>query len=573
MNRTSIYLMIASLATLITPICASDNSLSSNPYRRYFDHIASSPELRKQCGSFLSSVLRLDTAGKLNTILDTLPDNTYAPGVAHYNHIQQHRSSLNPHYSLPYQLRLLNYQKGVLTEQAHQLLAHQKDIEGALEIGTPGTYLSSILKTASHTERIYVMNDKQQLTDRVQAFSYNPFNSFLPYDTFIQLNNYEPISPNDIPDNSLDLCVCFIGLHHIPQEKIEGFVASIARVLRPGGIFLLREHDAHNEDVKALVYAAHSLFNILVPNESIETELAEYRNFQPLNYWIDLLEQHGLKVGQQCLLQNGDPTLNTMLTFTKLPKNQHEQEIVCLKRLQKETAVRDLLQTYLSAPEWYNVDISQKYASFINHTPFYEFPYFSSVSTYWKIFFHSIAAAARKQGTFNALTSSYNLMNLFIGTTMSIEYAAKGIISLPIQWMYSGQEASTIQVLLKDPMRELQKIDERIYIASQDEDTQLTLANFPRYKEFLPIIQKIEYTNIELYEIAGHKQIACKVRYPKALHNACQDISGCILEYTWSVPTESDHLYATLTVQVDSLKKVIKALEDNGIELLYIHDF
>ena len=164
-------------------------------------------------------------------------------------------------------------------------------------------------------------------------------------------------------------------------------------------------------------------------------------------------------------------------------------------------------------------------------------------------------------------------MNLFIGTTMSVEYAVKGSLSLPMRWMYSDQEASTIQVLLKDPMQELQEVDTRIDIVSQDEDTQLALVNIPRYKEFLPIIQKMGDMNIELYEIAGQRQIACKVRYPKALHNRCQNISGCIPEYSWSIPTESDHLYATLTVQVNMLKQVIKELKNRNIELVYIHDF
>ena len=417
------------------------------------------------------------------------------------------------------------------------------------------------------------MNSKQQLTDRVQAFSLNPFNNFLAYDTFIPLNNYEPILPNDIPDNSLDVCVCFIGLHHIPEEKIENFVASIARVLRPGGIFLLREHDAHNEDVKALVYAAHSLFNALVPNETVETELNEYRNFHELTYWIDILAQHGLEVGQERLLQDGDPTLNTMLTFTKLAKNESEQQIVSLKQLHNQTDVRDLLQTYLTEPEWYNVDITQKYASLINHTPFFEFPYFSSISTYWKIYLSSFLVAARKQGILATLTSSYNLMNLFIGTTMSVEYAAKSIISIPVRWMYSGQEDHTIQVMLKDPSYELQSIDQDIGIVSEDTDIQIKLVTMPRYKKFTSIMEKLADSQIELYEIAGQKQIACKVRYQKTLHNRCQDISGCMPEYSWSIPTESDHLYATLTVQVDKLKQVIKELENRNIELIYIHDF
>ncbi len=44
-------------------------------------------------------------------------------------------------------------------------------------------------------------------------------------------------------------------------------------------------------------------------------------------------------------------------------------------------------------------------------------------------------------------------------------------------------------------------------------------------------------------------------------------------EYSWPIPTEPEYVYAVLTVKVNAIKQVIKVLQHNGIELLYIHDF
>lgn len=564
MNRAYRYFPFAlSIKLIFTPLLL----LAGN-----FEHITSSSQLRKECGSFLSSVLQLQTADQLESLFANAPVQMTSDSD-YYQYFQQNRSILNPHYTIPYQLGLLNYQKELLCKQASQLLGKQNALHGALEIGTPGTYLSGILQHVGSYDHIYVMNEQQRLTDHVQAFSCNPSNSFLIYDTFLSLNNYEPINAKDIPDNSLDLCVCFIGLHHIPEEKIDNFVASIARILKPGGTFLLREHDAHNDNVKALAYAAHSLFNILVPNETIETELAEYRNFQPLTYWITILERHRLSANSERLLQDGDPTLNTLLTFTKQIENQEDSLAITMNKMHNRTDCRDLAQTYLTAPEWYNVDISQKYGSFINHTPFFEFPYIQSVRTYWKIYACSTLLAAKKQGYFNTLFSEYNFMNLFIGTTMTAEYIAKAIISLPVRLMYTEGESRTIQVLLHDSDNQINEIDPRITIVHKDDQTNLSLVNVPRYKEFLSIMQKIADTNIDIHEIAGNDSIACKVRYAASRENPFQTGANCTEEYSWTMPSEPEYIYAVITIQVSAIKQIIKQLSSEQIELLYIHDF
>jgi hypothetical protein len=47
----------------------------------------------------------------------------------------------------------------------------------------------------------------------------------------------------------------------VKPEDLEPFVRSIHRVLRPGGIFVLRDHDVTDVRMDRLVALAHTVFN------------------------------------------------------------------------------------------------------------------------------------------------------------------------------------------------------------------------------------------------------------------------------------------------------------------------
>jgi SAM-dependent methyltransferase len=119
-----------------------------------------------------------------------------------------------------------------------------------------------------------------------------------------------------LAENSADLVSCFIGLHHCPPETLDELVASIARILRRGGVFVLRDHDVGSAAMHDFVSLAHTVFNagLGVPWEVDRDEL---RHFAPLSRWIELCARHGLRESGPRLLQPNDPTLNTLLAFTK----------------------------------------------------------------------------------------------------------------------------------------------------------------------------------------------------------------------------------------------------------------
>jgi hypothetical protein len=528
------------------------------------------PALRDKFSLFLDTILQQISSKDFFSLTESI-QKKYAPQTDKelYIHLLQHTPSLQPHFSFIYILKTLSLQKKILAQQVKQLIG-PREIEGYMEIGSPGTYINSLKTFLSFTGPLYVLHDQKRARDIFQAFTLNPLKKFIPYTHFISLNNYDSLPEKDIPSHSLDLIVCFIGLHHVPHEGLDSFIASLYRILRPGGILILREHNAKDHTTHLIANAAHSVYNAIITKESVQSETDEIRNFHALEFWINLLQQQGFIADTQRLLQATDPTLNTLLKFTKEPLNEAEHIDHITRELKNLPHYkRDSIQTYLTTPEWINVDITQDYAEFINHTPFYKFPYISSIKSYWECFIQSWKTAHKKKGHFEILKSPYTMMNIFIGVTMTLEYISKSVISLPLKFFIADQEAETIKILIKDPDNKVETLSDKIKIIQIYSET-LKLIEMPRYKIFLELIKKMAYQPITLLEIAGQKEIQVKIRYKN--HTVFQR-DKALIEYTWQLASQPHSTFAALSVPVTSLLDLIRSLIQDKIEILYIHDF
>lgn len=72
-------------------------------------------------------------------------------------------------------------------------------------------------------------------------------------------------------DNSFDLITCLMTFHHIPEENSVALTKEIYRVLKPGGIMILREHDSHTDDDKKLLNLMHDFYDY-VWNDTVTHE-------------------------------------------------------------------------------------------------------------------------------------------------------------------------------------------------------------------------------------------------------------------------------------------------------------
>lgn len=304
----------------------------------------------------------------------------------------------------------LNSLKKDLGNQTATLL-NKKSVNGYVEIGYPGRMMRPLQKRLNMKGPFYAITEQERVSDYIEAGFPRP------YDRFIPLNDYEPIS---VPAESVDLVCLYIGLHHAPEDKIDPFLASIYRILRPGGSFILMDHDAGTQKMQDLADVVHSIFNAAT-GVSPKENRQEIRNFQSLQYWIDRVESNQLAhYPHKPLIRDGDSTLNSLIRFDK-PRVLTLDPKYC----------RDQKQTYLTAPEWQNVRAAQRYAAFVEQKPSFDYPFFKEIGGFWQVYGQSWQAARKQNSAADVALSEYNMMNLFVGTSMTLEYGLKGLVSLP----------------------------------------------------------------------------------------------------------------------------------------------
>lgn len=378
---------------------------------------------RKEIDSFLKNVFMQLNEEAFFSLIDTILDHSELDDVAIYEKLSKNIDKAKPNAvsGLKHSLDALWALKQDLAKQVNYLVDSKTDIKGYVEIGYNGRMVRPLKKYLNISDPIYVINESEAFSDYIEA------GGTRPYDKFIQLNDYEPISEWAIPTASVDMVCMYIGLHHIPPEKIDTFVASIKRILRPGGMFILMDHDAYTDELKELADVVHSIFNAAT-NVSPEENQLEVRNFQALQYWIDVLQKHGLVYHPSALtlIRKGDPTLNTLIRFDN-PISY--QDSIVLSFNSNPDVVRPQQQTFLTAPEWQNVWASKRYADHLQNQPAHTFPYFQEIGGFWNVFANSWNASREEHSLAEVALSDSTLMNVFVGSMMTLEYGLKGVTS------------------------------------------------------------------------------------------------------------------------------------------------
>lgn len=263
---------------------------------------------------FLQNIYRLYPEDRFHTLIKNISvelDNDEAI----YRRLQRELPKIKPPLAdLTHALPALFKQKKEMADQTLRLLGAKRQIDGYVEIGSTGRYISELKKRVQVSGPVTLVNDFAPTNSPVDIAERG---GLFKIGGFVPLNDYDPL-PFSLPDASVDLVSCYIGLHHCPLPKLDSFVASIVRVLKPGGIFILRDHDVTTPAMHTFVSLVHTVFNAGL-NGAWETNQRELRHFRPIAEWVAYLGERGLKDAGQRELQAHDPSDNVLLTFSKAP--------------------------------------------------------------------------------------------------------------------------------------------------------------------------------------------------------------------------------------------------------------
>ena len=230
-----------------------------------------------------------------------------------YTSVQKKLPGIKPFLSeLTYALPALKKQKKEIAGQTLSLLGDKKEINGYVEIGSTGRYISRLRKMIKVNEPVYLLNDIAPANSPADIMERGQLGKL---GTFIHLD-YGPID-KQIGDSSIDVVTCYIGLHHCPVAKLAGFVKSIHRILRPGGSFIIRDHDVKTPEMATFVSLVHTVFNAGL-NETLEFEKKDFKNFKPADEWAAIIIKAGFKDAGARILQDNDPSDNTLMLFIKI---------------------------------------------------------------------------------------------------------------------------------------------------------------------------------------------------------------------------------------------------------------
>ena len=206
-----------------------------------FRRIYADPQLRERFLLFLTNVFHLMPERALHRAIAEACQGT-DDDHAIYERLRERVPSLSPTLaSVRYALPALAKQKQVMAEQTKQLVG-ERDATRYVEIGTPGRYVDTLRSQLRIGQEVYLVHTQKPSyspEDIVERGQLSQAGQYVP------LKDYAPLTDSSIPRGKIDLLTNYIGLHHAPRERLPAFVESIREILKPGGVFVLRDHD-HN---------------------------------------------------------------------------------------------------------------------------------------------------------------------------------------------------------------------------------------------------------------------------------------------------------------------------------------
>jgi len=442
----------AKVASILPLAPASTSESTPSNFRRIFK---SSDQLKTEFTKFLKTIFYQLDEKKVFKLMQKLLDDPNKSDEQIYNELLKNIHSTKKSVSGLRKIWSLWVLKAGMGKQVAELTqGFRKDkFQNYMEI-YDRRYLNSIRKIAKlpfkgHT--IAVCDNPKGpigIGEKIQA---GALLSKYPYKQQVELNDSDckdplnepektckPIS-DEVSDKSVDMISCLGGLHHIPAERVDAFVDSMNKKLRPGGVILLREHNIADkagpgnlpkEQLRDIAAMVHTFVNA-ADGAPWTTESKEVREFKSAEEWTQLMQKHGFtRVSSKELVLKDDPTENAMMAFVRTPTTFDElKESISYRNDCK----RENDGTYGTWIEWGNVRSSKQYAEYIQNHHSYAFDYIGQMRQHWQYFFNYLKACKKDPDVkFKDIVFSNNMaMNLFILTVATTQLPAGYATSLP----------------------------------------------------------------------------------------------------------------------------------------------
>lgn len=301
--------MLAAAAVVLAGRVRAFAGVAPSNFKRIYGNAAD----RNDFHLFLQNVFHLYPDEKLHQLINALTAELDTDAEI-YRKLTDRLPEITPRLSaLTYAVPALRKQKAEMAQQTARLLGDKRRASGYVEIGTTGRYLNGLKLKAEIKGPFYVVNDAAPIYSAEDIIERGQIRKV---GTYVDMTGYPEFDQGRIAPASIGLVTNYIGFHHAPADKLDGFVRSIHRIMKPGGRLVVRDHDVDGERMDAMVGLAHDVFNAGV-GITWDDNTAQIRNFRSLVDLRDYLEARGFQRAERIEFQQGDPTRNGLMLFTK----------------------------------------------------------------------------------------------------------------------------------------------------------------------------------------------------------------------------------------------------------------
>lgn len=132
-----------------------------------------------------------------------------------------------------------------------------------------------------------------------------------------QINIYDGFKC-PFPDNHFDLITIYQVLHHV--DELDKLITEIARILKPQGYLVIKEHHSDSSITKSLIELEHFLYDLRNKSRKTTSLNNGLNNLYSHNQWVQFFKDKSLdQVGLPVKIPN-DPTKSFFAFFIKKTK-------------------------------------------------------------------------------------------------------------------------------------------------------------------------------------------------------------------------------------------------------------
>jgi SAM-dependent methyltransferase len=139
-----------------------------------------------------------------------------------------------------------------------------------------------------------------------------------PYDNtkhiqYVFWNNR--VFPPGIKPDSVDVVIIMVALHHMTDDTLKAVFDNLVKIVKPGSLLIIKEHDAQNAEDRKCIIWEHALYAIVNGPIATTKNIKEIRNYDEFynskTFYDEYIDQYGYVDAISTVLQNPPIRTNT----------------------------------------------------------------------------------------------------------------------------------------------------------------------------------------------------------------------------------------------------------------------